>query len=1228
MILTLFIPLEKRLFASEQQYLFSITDTGQTICYNNSEEIICPNRNESFFGQDASYLINPLSYAKLDYHGNELPYTATEWVMVKDNVTGLIWEVKTEDKSIQDKDNLFTWYNSNSGSNIGNVDGASIEDYIDYLNYNHFGSFSDWRIPTLKELEQIVNMNQLFPAIDTRFFPNTVSGFYWSSTTYHPANERAFGINFINGNDGNDDKTSAYYIRAVRGGKVSPKYRWAINNDGTATDTWHGLMWKIHNSETSASWQGAISNCEALVFAGYDDWRLPSKKILRTIVNYSISLPAVYPVFEDTPNEFFWSSSNDSSDPEYAWGIFFDEGYDLNLPKNRSFTYRAVRGGQNIIENHLIIYSPNQGGNYKIGDIVPIQWNPQSIQGNVSILISRQGGISGSYKTLVDATENDGRYEWQCAGPASYNCMIKIVPMSEPENETTQGLFSITDDTPPKLSEISDILLNSNSQTNPILFSVSDNDKGSISVIASSSNLNLIKPENIDITGKNPSYYTIINLENGKQYLPLIITPELNQTGSATIILTAFDAGFLSCTTSFVLSVTETNAPTISTINQQSTAVDTPLTLIFYVNSQTSSPQQLTVNARSSNDVLVPNDGSHMLLFAKDSEQKLVIYPQTGSYGDTIISITVSDSFGLSNSTEFLLVVEQFFTISAIADIGGSIAPSGNNTVRIGENQIFWIQPDSNYIIDAFIVDGNNTQLTSNQYVFHHISSDHNIYVRFKLKNYIIKSQAGKNGSIIPAGNILLQHGEDQAFEIVANENYISEKIIIDGIEFTGNYNDYTFFNVSENHEISVLFMRAKENTLPDLPDLIFPDHEDLLNTNSITFQTGSYHDVDNDPHICTYWEIRSFDKPYQCQDFNSSFCFKGSGVNLNSYEINGLQTGMKYAWRAAYSDTCDDLPLFSEEKTFIIGQPYEDENVSIQQSIDPKQFKMVSFVQWPEEPFAIDALRNGMNGEYDTNYFRIASYDPTYKTGGYIECDNDLKIIPGRSYWMLARNGMKCKIRGVRVSTKDAFFVPLLYNAEDENGWNMIACPNARNYSWNNIHVVSYDDNGNMIDEFGQIISLDQIKTISELEEGNPLIDKNLWTWENGQHVLLNPDRGTGAVLYKYEGYWVKARQSNVYLSFSEEASVTDTIDRKRTTTSLNTIEQNIEYPPVPVSGFSDNNTSISNCFVGIIFIPLSGFQRFEMLFNSIGFVFIFIILLINLNKRRNMRLHDQMSF
>jgi len=72
-------------------YPLPVPDTRQTTCYNSTNQITCPQPGKPFYGQDAQYAINPLSYVKLDENGNELPASATSWAMVTDKATGLTW---------------------------------------------------------------------------------------------------------------------------------------------------------------------------------------------------------------------------------------------------------------------------------------------------------------------------------------------------------------------------------------------------------------------------------------------------------------------------------------------------------------------------------------------------------------------------------------------------------------------------------------------------------------------------------------------------------------------------------------------------------------------------------------------------------------------------------------------------------------------------------------------------------------------------------------------------------------------------------------------------------------------------------------------------------------------------------------------------------------------------------------------------------------------------------
>jgi hypothetical protein len=79
-LMWMFVCFTLSLFAAN---VWAVPDTGQNKCYDASVEITCPSPGQAFYGQDAQYNINPMSYTKLDGGGNALPDSATSWVMVK-----------------------------------------------------------------------------------------------------------------------------------------------------------------------------------------------------------------------------------------------------------------------------------------------------------------------------------------------------------------------------------------------------------------------------------------------------------------------------------------------------------------------------------------------------------------------------------------------------------------------------------------------------------------------------------------------------------------------------------------------------------------------------------------------------------------------------------------------------------------------------------------------------------------------------------------------------------------------------------------------------------------------------------------------------------------------------------------------------------------------------------------------------------------------------------------
>ena len=198
------------LFLSVFAFAGPVPDTGQTKCYDNSREVPCPQPGEAFYGQDAQYAGLTRSYTKLGQNGVALPDTATEadgWLMTRDNVTGLIWEVKTDDGGIHDKDNRYSWAEAQSV-------------FIVQVNQQNFGGFSDWRLPTVKELTLLVNSGIPYPGptIDTAWFPLTASG-YWSSTTGAYNTYGAWLVGFYVGPASYYNKWYSHYVRAVRAGQ-------------------------------------------------------------------------------------------------------------------------------------------------------------------------------------------------------------------------------------------------------------------------------------------------------------------------------------------------------------------------------------------------------------------------------------------------------------------------------------------------------------------------------------------------------------------------------------------------------------------------------------------------------------------------------------------------------------------------------------------------------------------------------------------------------------------------------------------------------------------------------------------------------------------------------------------------------------------------------------------------------------------------------------------------
>ncbi|MCP4752206.1 MAG: DUF1566 domain-containing protein [Proteobacteria bacterium] len=146
-----------------------VPDTGQTASFTDT------------FGEDHDITTDAPSY------------TINDDETTTDDVTGL------------------TWQREDDGLERNRQEAAAYCDGLD------LGGYSEWRLPTITELQDIADYGRTHPAIDDGVFPNTQSWYYWSSTP--DANNPAYTwpMGFAFGISGDYLRIDSYYVRCVRG---------------------------------------------------------------------------------------------------------------------------------------------------------------------------------------------------------------------------------------------------------------------------------------------------------------------------------------------------------------------------------------------------------------------------------------------------------------------------------------------------------------------------------------------------------------------------------------------------------------------------------------------------------------------------------------------------------------------------------------------------------------------------------------------------------------------------------------------------------------------------------------------------------------------------------------------------------------------------------------------------------------------------------------------------
>ena len=345
-------------------FVFKLPDTGITSsqCYKAGSNVLSScvqsrdptsayafnSRQDGMVGLDVT--TPAAADGKLGFSYSEVPNPAggnfPKADCVKDNLTGLVWESKTV-SGLRNKDVAYS----------NQIDDLGLNGFISAVNATSLCGYTDWRLPTVDELQSIVDYGIALPGptIDATWFPNTRSDLYWSSSAVVGAPSQAWSVSLQHGFSFDTTRNNTNYVRLVRGTTISSQYTVSANGQ-EVTDSKTGLIWR--RCSEGQVWSGsactgsanvfmheaALAHATAQTLATNVAWRLPNVKELASIRDVTKSAPTIDSLaFPATTSDFYWSSSPRTNDSNTAWGINFYFGYVNGGYRNDSHPLRLLR---------------------------------------------------------------------------------------------------------------------------------------------------------------------------------------------------------------------------------------------------------------------------------------------------------------------------------------------------------------------------------------------------------------------------------------------------------------------------------------------------------------------------------------------------------------------------------------------------------------------------------------------------------------------------------------------------------------------------------------------------------------------------------------------------------------------------------------------------------------------------------------------------------------------
>lgn len=133
----------------------------------------------------------------------------------EDDGDGTVTDIRTE----------LTWKKCSEGQSWnGTICSGSVSshNWADALNRGlstSYAGFSDWRLPSINELESLIENCASYPTINIDVFPNTPATMFWSGSPYVGGSDLAWYLGFYYGHSNYSYRHFELSVRLVRGGQ-------------------------------------------------------------------------------------------------------------------------------------------------------------------------------------------------------------------------------------------------------------------------------------------------------------------------------------------------------------------------------------------------------------------------------------------------------------------------------------------------------------------------------------------------------------------------------------------------------------------------------------------------------------------------------------------------------------------------------------------------------------------------------------------------------------------------------------------------------------------------------------------------------------------------------------------------------------------------------------------------------------------------------------------------